>query len=98
MTVLIVTSTFLVDTLPFRGTGIRMAVTISFIQTMNIVGWERAGTDAVDTLQVGVVVTDSVYTATDHRAVLGSQRTNKCSNNKSTQKDGLHFSGENSSV
>lgn len=41
----------------------------------NIVGWERAGTDAVDTLQVGVVVTDSVYTATDHRAVLGSQRT-----------------------
>lgn len=34
MTVLIVTSTFLVDTLPFRGTGIRMAVTISFIQTI----------------------------------------------------------------
>lgn len=34
MTVLIVTSTFLVDTPPFRGTGIRMAVTISFIQTI----------------------------------------------------------------
>lgn len=53
-----------------------MAVTVSFIQTMNIVGWERAGTDAVDTLQVGVVVTDRVYTATDHRTVLGPQRTN----------------------
>lgn len=32
--VLIVTPTFLVDTLPFRGAGIRMAVTISFIQTI----------------------------------------------------------------
>lgn len=74
--VLIVTSTFLVDTLPFCGAGIGMAVTVSFIQTMNIVGWERAGTDAVDTLQVGVVVTDRVYTATDHRTVLGPQRTN----------------------
>lgn len=32
--VLIVTSTFLVDTLPFCGAGIGMAVTVSFIQTI----------------------------------------------------------------
>ena len=35
-----------------------------------VVGWQRTGTYSIDTLKVGVMITDGVYTATDDCAIL----------------------------